>query len=68
MAYDLIPISDLSNVPDYVRGDGPSELTKSLMRSGGSNIKRISIRGRVFRCVINGEEVAKNKKIGRAHV
>ena len=61
MAYDLIPISDLSNVPDYVRGDGPSELTKSLMRSGGSNIKRISIRGRVFRCVINGEEVAKNK-------
>jgi hypothetical protein len=61
MAYELIPISDLNNVPDYVRGDGPSELTKSLMRSGGSNIKRISIRGRVFRCVINGEEVAKNK-------
>jgi len=61
MTYELIPISDLNNVPDYVRGDGPSQLTKSLMRSGSSNIKRISIRGRVFRCVINGEEVAKNK-------
>ena len=61
MSYDIIPISDLNNIPDYVRESGPSELTKALARGGSSNIKRISIRGGVFRCVVAGEEVAKNK-------
>ena len=61
MSYDIIPVGDMSNVPDYVRADGPSELTRSLMSGGGSQLKRISIRGRVFRCIVNGEEVAKNK-------
>jgi len=46
-------------VPDYIKEVGVDELTKSLGGSGG--MKRISIRGRVFRMMVNGEEIAKNE-------
>lgn len=36
------------------------EMTKNLM-GGGSNNKRISIRGNIFRMVVDGKEVAKNE-------
>ena len=47
------------NVPDYIKEVGVDELTKSLGGSGG--LKRISIRGGVFRMMVNGEEIAKNE-------
>lgn len=46
-------------VPDYIKEVGVDELTKSLGGSGG--MKRISIRGSVFRMMVNGEEIAKNE-------
>lgn len=57
MSNDLVQFS-LNNVPDYIR-EGQSELTKSLMENMGSSLKKISIRGRKFRCVVGGEEVAR---------
>jgi len=47
------------SVPDYIKEADIDELTKSLGGSGG--MKRISIRGRVFRMMVNGEEIAKNE-------
>lgn len=47
------------NVPDYIKEVGVDELTKSLGGAGG--MKRISIRGSVFRMMVNGEEIAKNE-------
>ena len=46
-------------VPDYIKEVGVDELTKSL--GGSSGMKRISIRGSVFRMMVNGEEIAKNE-------
>jgi hypothetical protein len=46
-------------VPDYIKEAKLDDLTKSLGGSGGK--KRISIRGAVFRMVVNGEEIAKNE-------
>jgi hypothetical protein len=60
MSYEIIPFKP-NAVPDYIRGDGPSELTKSLLKKSYS-VKRISIRGKVFRLIVGGEEVAKNKQ------
>jgi hypothetical protein len=57
---DMIPFS-ANMVPDYIRNEGQSDLTKSLMTSMGGTNKRISIRGKVFRLIVNGEEVAKAK-------
>lgn len=60
MSYEIIPFKP-NAIPDYIRGEGPSELTKNLLKQGGS-VKRISIRGKVFRLIVGGEEVAKNKQ------
>jgi hypothetical protein len=60
MSTELVQFS-LTNVPDYLRQE-QSELTKSLMENMGTNLKRISIRGRKFRCVVGGEEVARIDK------
>lgn len=57
---DMIPFN-ASMVPDYIREEGQSELTKDLMQKMGGTNKRISIRGKVFRLIVNGEEVAKAK-------
>lgn len=46
-------------VPDYIKEVGVDELTKSLGGAGG--MKRISLRGGVFRMMVNGEEIAKNE-------
>lgn len=46
-------------VPDYIKSAKLDDLTRSLGGSGGN--KRISIRGSVFRMVVNGEEIAKNE-------
>jgi hypothetical protein len=55
MSNDIVPFS-LDSVPDYIRQEGQTELTKSLLKSGNS--KRISVRGKKFRLVVGGEEIA----------
>ena len=47
------------NVPDYLREVELDDMTKSL--AGNTGLKRISIRGGVFRLMVNGEEIAKNE-------
>lgn len=46
-------------IPDYLK-HGTDDFTKKLM-SGGGGGRRISIRGSVFRMVVDGKEVAKNE-------
>ena len=46
-------------IPDYLKA-GADDFTKKLM-SGGGGGKRISIKGSVFRMVVDGKEVAKNE-------
>ena len=45
-------------VPNHVRNN-TDELTRRMLGSSGGN-KRISIRGNVFRMIVNGQEVAKS--------
>lgn len=56
-------MSDLAlfknNLPDYLKEVELDDVTKAL--AGGMGSKRISLRGGVFRMVVNGEEVAKNE-------
>ena len=49
----------LNQVPDYLKEVGIDSMTKAL--SGNTAVKRISIRGGVFRMMVNGEEIAKNE-------
>ena len=58
MSYEIIPFQ-ANKIPEHIRNAGQSELTKRLKK--GSSLKRISIRNGVFRCIVGGEEVAKNK-------
>ena len=46
-------------VPAYLKKAGQDDLTKSL--AGNTGLKRISIRGSVFRMMVNGEEISKNE-------
>lgn len=51
------------NLPAHLRGE-LDETTKALMggsTGGGTNVKRISIKGSVFRMMVDGKEVAKNE-------
>lgn len=51
-----------SAVPEHLRNIGVNDLTKALAPGvNNSPLKRISIRGRVFRLVVNGEEMSKNE-------
>lgn len=53
-------VSIFSNaVPDYLKSLEIDDMTRAL--SGGSGGKRISIRGRIFRLMVNGKEVSKNE-------
>jgi len=52
-------------VPDYLREVGVSDLTKSLMSNAGGGSggnKRISLRGKKFRLVVDGEELSTLKQ------
>ena len=48
------------DLPDFLKNTEVDELTKAL--AGGTQNRRISIRGGRFRLVINGEEVSKTDK------
>lgn len=52
-------IALLNQVPDYLKEVGIDNMTKAL--AGNTATKRISIRGGVFRMMVNGEEIAKNE-------
>jgi hypothetical protein len=47
------------NLPDYLKEVELDDMTKAL--AGNTSVKRISVRGGVFRMMVNGEEVAKNE-------
>ena len=49
-----------ASLPSYLKGVPLDETTKALAGGGGGN-KRISIRGSVFRMVVDGKEIAKNE-------
>jgi len=57
MTYEIVPFN-AKQFSANSRGE-QSELMKSLI-SGGSSLKRISIRGKIFRLTVAGEEIAKN--------
>ena len=52
-----------SGVPAYLNAQELDSVTKSLLGSGaGQNAKRISIRGGVFRMVVDGKEIASSEE------
>jgi len=49
--------TDIFNtIPDYIKAEGQTDLAKSLQGGGGA--KRISIRGKRFRMIVGGKELA----------
>lgn len=46
-----------ANVPAFLRSQGPSAVAKALMGGSAQTGKRISIKGCVFRLVVDGKEV-----------
>jgi hypothetical protein len=51
-----------SGLPSYLKETQLDDTTKALMGGGGtSGMKRISIKGGVWRMMVNGKEVAKNE-------
>lgn len=55
-----LSVLETSTLPAYLKEMELDDVTKSLM-GGGSSVKRISIKGGVWRMVVNGKEVAKNE-------
>ena len=53
-----ITLFNQSNVPAFARNNELSETAKALTGGSGSNTKRISIKGGVFRLVAGGKEIA----------
>jgi hypothetical protein len=51
-----------NTLPAHLRNLQLDETTKALMGSGGGAGKRISIKGGVFRMVVDGKEVTKNEE------
>lgn len=49
-------------LPSYLKEVELDETTKSLMGGAGGGMKRISIKGGVWRMMVNGKEVAKNEE------
>lgn len=60
MSNELMSID--TAVPDYLKDLQVDDVTKSLMGGGaGGGSKRISIKGGVWRMLVNGKEIAKNE-------
>ncbi len=51
-----------SNLPSYLKGIELDATTKNLAGNSGSGSKRISIKGGVFRMLVNGEELMVNEE------
>lgn len=56
-------MSDLNNVvvPDYLKGLAGNTQDQDALNGLGSKIPRISLRGRKFRLIVDGEEIVKPK-------
>ena len=51
-----------SGLPSYLKETQLDDTTKALMGGGGSSgMKRISIKGGVFRMIVDGKEIAQNE-------
>lgn len=59
MATD-VSLFEGGNLPAYLKNRELDDVTKNLI-GGGIGGKRISIRGNVFRLMVNGKEIAKNE-------
>ena len=57
MSNDLA-LFEQAQVPDYIKSAELDDLTKALGGAGG--VRRISLRGKKFRMVVNGEEITKS--------
>lgn len=60
MSNDLAMLD--TGLPSYLKDLELDDVTKSLMGGGGGGIKRISIKGGVWRMMVNGKEIAKNEE------
>ena len=60
MANDLTLFDNVS-LPSYLQTREVDNITKSLMGNGSSGIRRISIKGGVWRAMVNGKEVSRNE-------
>jgi len=54
-----LTLFNTAKLPAYLKGIAMDETTRNLM-GGGDSVSRISIRGGVFRKIVNGEEVMQN--------
>jgi Na+-transporting methylmalonyl-CoA/oxaloacetate decarboxylase gamma subunit len=54
-----LTLFNIAKLPAYLKGITMDETTRNLM-GGGDSVSRISIRGGVFRKIVNGEEVMQN--------
>jgi hypothetical protein len=59
MSNDLAMLD--SGLPDYLKTLQVDDTTKALMGGGSIGMKRISIKGGVWRLMLNGKEIAKNE-------
>jgi hypothetical protein len=59
MSNDLAMLD--SGLPEYLKTLQVDDTTKALMGGGGLGTKRISIKGGVWRLMVNGKEIAKNE-------
>jgi hypothetical protein len=57
-----ITLFDGGSLPTYLKTREIDDITKSLMGNGGGGVKRISIKGGVWRMMAGGKEVAKNEE------
>lgn len=51
-----------NGVPAHLKNQELNDITKALLGGNGGQNKRISIRGNVFRLVVNGKEIAVNEE------
>ncbi len=54
-----VALFEQAQVPDYIKSAELDDLTKALGGSSGG-VRRISLRGKKFRMVVNGEEITKS--------
>ena len=50
-----------AELPSYLRNRELDDITKALMGGSSQSGKRVSIKGGVWRLMVNGKEVAKNE-------
>jgi len=60
MSNDVSIFKNGGVVPAHIKNKELSETTKALM-GGGTTVRRISLKGNIFRMVVGGQELAKNE-------